>query len=132
MISATLTSIVINLFENLGASLTAGLSTILLVPIIPVITGTSGNTGSQAFATMVRSMAVGDVTPKEYRKYISREAKIGFILGFLLAIVNFVRLAIYFVIPSFRTNFADTNNQAGVVTPYVIALYISLGSSVAL
>lgn len=132
MISATLTSIVINLFENLGASLTAGLSTILLVPIIPVITGTSGNTGSQAFATMVRSMAVGDVTPKEYRKYISREAKIGLILGFLLAVVNFVRLAIYFTIPSFRTNFADTNNQAGVVTPYVIALYISLGSSVAL
>lgn len=127
MISATLTSIVISLFETLGAELTAGLSSALLVPIIPVITGTSGNTGSQAFATTVRAMAIGDVTPKEYRKAIFKEFKIGVLLGMLLAIVNIARLAIYFAIPAFRMN-----NESHTVINYSHAIYIALGSSIAL
>lgn len=127
MVSATLTSIVISLFENLGAALTAGLSSALLVPIIPVITGTSGNTGSQAFATTVRAMAVGEVTPKEYRKAVFKEFQIGMMLGVLLAIVNIVRLAIYFSIPIFRIN-----NDDKTIISYVYAIYIALGSSVAL
>lgn len=127
MISATLTSIVISLFETLGAELTAGLSSALLVPIIPVITGTSGNTGSQAFATTVRAMAIGDVTPKEYRKAIFKEFKIGVLLGMLLAIVNIARLAIYFSIPAFRMN-----NESHTVINYNYAIYIALGSSIAL
>lgn len=131
MISATLTSIVISLFENLGATLTAGLSSILLVPILPVITGTSGNTGSQAFATIVRAMAVGDITPKEYRKSVIKEAKIGFLLGLLLAIVNVIRLSIYFAVPSFRTNYT-AGSESAIITPYLISFYISLGSSLAL
>lgn len=125
MLSATLTSIAISLFENLGNSLTAGLSSVLLVPIIPVITGTSGNTGSQSFATVVRAIAIGDVTPKEYRKVIRKEFQIGLLLGTLLGVANTLRLCIYFAIPYFRT-YGDTEAN------YVTTLYISIGSSIAL
>lgn len=129
MFSATLTSVAISLFENLGMNLTAGLSSILLVPIIPVITGTSGNTGSQAFATTVRAIAVGDVTPKEYKKLILKEFKIGLILGGLLAFANVLRLMIYFAIPMFRTT---TSNGVETLTPYVHTIYIALACSFAL
>ena len=125
MLSATLTSVAISLFENIGNELTAGLSSILLVPIIPVITGTSGNTGSQSFATVVRAIAIGDVTPKEYRKVIGKEFQIGILLGLLLAIANIVRLCIYFAIPYFRSDGKQT-------AEYITTLYISIGSSAAL
>ena len=127
MISATLTSVAISLFQNLGANLTAGVSTALLVPIIPVITGTSGNTGSQSFATTVRLIAIGDVTPKEYRKLILKEFKIGLVLGLFLSIINFIRLLIYFAIPAFRQN--DTSHT---IIPYQETLFISLCASFAL
>lgn len=127
MISATLTSIAISLFQNLGANLTAGVSTALLVPIIPVITGTSGNTGSQSFATTVRLIAIGDVTPKEYRKLILKEFKIGLVLGLFLSIVNFIRLLIYFAIPAFRQN-----DMSHTIIPYQETLFISLCASFAL
>lgn len=126
MLSATLTSIAISLFEDLGSQLTAGLSSALLVPIIPVITGTSGNTGSQSFATIVRAISVGDVTPKEYKKVIGKEFQIGLVLGLLLAIANIIRLCIYFAIPVFRYG----NN--GEAVHYLTTLYVSFGSSLAL
>lgn len=127
MISATLTSILITLFEQWGIRETAGLSTIILIPILPVITGTSGNTGSQSFATTIRTLAVGEVTNKEYSKLIFKEFKIALILGLLLAIINFARLLIYFSIPQFRLN-TDT----GLYIDYLKTVYVSLGVSVAL
>lgn len=127
MISATLTSILITLFEQWGIRETAGLSTILLIPILPVITGTSGNTGSQSFATTIRTLAVGEVTNKEYSKLIYKEFKIALILGLLLAIINFARLLIYFSIPQFRLN-TDT----GLYIDYLKTVYVSLGVSGAL
>ncbi|MBR2651854.1 magnesium transporter [bacterium] len=127
MVSATLTSVAISLFQNLGASITAGVSTALLVPIIPVITGTSGNTGSQSFATTVRLIAIGDVTPKEYKKLIFNEFKIGLLLGFFVSIINFARLLIYFAIPAFRQNEMDSTT-----IPYVETIFISLCASFAL
>lgn len=128
MVSATLTSVAISLFQNLGASITAGVSTALLVPIIPVITGTSGNTGSQSFATTVRLIAIGDVTPKEYKKLIFNEFKIGLLLGFFVSVINFARLLIYFAIPAFRQNEMGSTT----IIPYVETIFISLCASFAL
>ncbi len=132
MISATLTSIVIDRFENWGMSATLGLSTILFVPIIPVITGTSGNTGSQSAATIIRSLAVGEVTPKEYKKVILKEFQIGIILGGMLAVFNMLRLAIYFAIPPFRDIDSDTLNQLDINNTYAVAMIAAVASSIAL
>ncbi|GAA5414834.1 magnesium transporter [Ureaplasma ceti] len=136
MISATLTSIVINRFQDLGDTVTAGLSSAVLVPIIPVITGTSGNTGSQAVASVIRALAVGEVTPKEYRRVIWKEFKVGFVLGFILAIVNIARLAIYFAIPAFRPDLSGVhfmhNQHLTITNPYVVAIIASVASSIAL
>lgn len=96
MIAATLTSIVLDLFQGLGEQLTSGLSTLLLIPILPVLTGTSGNAGSQASASIIRSLSTGELTKKEYTKAVSKETLVGFVVGSLLALINFARLLIYF------------------------------------
>ncbi len=96
MISATITSFIIDRFQLLGDELTSGLSTLLLVPIIPVLTGTSGNAGSQSSASIIRALSIGDITNKEYIKAIRKELLVGFCIGIILAIINFVRLTIYY------------------------------------
>lgn len=59
MLSATLTAVLIDQFQNLGQTATAGLSTLVIVPIIPAMTGTSGNAGSQSAASVIRALSVG-------------------------------------------------------------------------
>ena len=98
MIGATFTSIVIQQFQNHIDGLFIGLTTAILIPILPVITGTAGNAGAQASASIIRSLALGEITNKEYFKTIKKEFYIGVIIGFILAIVNFLRLAIFYAI----------------------------------
>lgn len=98
MITATFTSFVLDKFQDLGQTLTQGLSTIMLVPLLPVLTGTSGNAGSQASASIIRSLSIGEITKKEYFKAILKEVTVGIIVGLILAVVNFVRLLIYYII----------------------------------
>ena len=62
MISATCTGFLIDKFQDVGQLVTAGLSTLVIVPIIPAMTGTSGNAGSQAAASVIRALSVGEIT----------------------------------------------------------------------
>ncbi len=96
MVAATLTSVVLDLFQGLGESWVAGLSSILLVPLIPVLTGTSGNAGSQSAASIIRSLSLGEITKVDYWKAIFKEFRVGLVVGGILSIINFVRLLIYY------------------------------------
>ncbi len=96
MISATITSFIIDRFQFLGDQWTSGLSTLLLVPIIPVLTGTSGNAGSQSSASIIRALSIGDITNREYAKAIRKELYVGFCIGLILALINFIRLVVYY------------------------------------
>ncbi|MGL4948483.1 MAG: magnesium transporter [Mycoplasma sp.] len=98
MLGATLTSVVLDQFQTLSETLTMGISTIILVPLLPVLTGTSGNAGSQASASIIRSLSIGEITRKEYFRAISKEIRVGLIVGIFLAILNFVRLVAYYAI----------------------------------
>ena len=98
MIMSTLTSFVLDSFQHLGDVLTMGISTTLLVPLLPVLTGTSGNAGSQASASIIRSLSIGEITKKEYWKAILKELQVGILIGLILAVINFVRLLIYYAI----------------------------------
>lgn len=95
MISATITSIIIDQFQLLSEELTAGISSILLIPLLPVLTGTSGNAGSQSSASIIRSLSIGDIGPSEYRKAIFKEFKVGLLIGLILAFINILRLSVY-------------------------------------
>ena len=70
MISATLSQIVLDVFQGISsASLTVALST-AIIAMLPVISGAAGNAGSQSSTTVIRALAVGDITTKDYLKVV--------------------------------------------------------------
>ncbi|UZE94551.1 magnesium transporter [Alkalimarinus alittae] len=80
-----------NLFS--GAGLAFFEETILayvsLVFFLPLLIDSSGNAGSQSATLMVRAMATGDVTMKDWKKLISRELVIALALGLTMALLVF-------------------------------------------
>lgn len=107
MIGATLSQIIIDSFysitENfINAAIEATVSTSILVggilAIIPVISSSAGNAGSQASSTITRSMALNELKNTKPCKVIFKEFKIGVILGSVLMLANFLRLMIYYLV----------------------------------
>lgn len=82
-VGATLTVQVLDTFEATLAQMT------VLALFVPLLIGTGGNTGNQAATTVTRSLALGEVTPRDVRRVLSREVRVGFSLGLLLGALGF-------------------------------------------
>ena len=63
---------------------------VALAFFIPLLMGTGGNAGSQMSALMIRSLATGEVVPRDYFRLLRREILMGIALGFCLSIVGFL------------------------------------------
>ncbi|WP_227395748.1 magnesium transporter [Jeotgalibacillus aurantiacus] len=59
----------------------------ILAVFIPLIAGMAGNTGTQALAVAVRSIATGDIKDESKMKLILREAGTGFITGSICGVI---------------------------------------------
>ncbi|MBN1900985.1 magnesium transporter [Candidatus Sumerlaeota bacterium] len=57
---------------------------------IPLLMGTGGNAGSQVAALMIRSLATGEIIPKDFLQLAKRELLMGIVLGICLALVGFL------------------------------------------
>lgn len=68
---------------------------VLLAAFIPLIGGTSGNSGTQALAVAVRGIATGDVAKESKFKLIIREALTSIIMGIICGIVAFLIVYIW-------------------------------------
>jgi magnesium transporter len=68
-------------------------SAIVLVLFIPLIMSSGGNSGSQASMLIVRALAVGDIRLREWRRVMGREIASGLMLGLILGILGFARVA---------------------------------------
>jgi len=85
----TLTATAMSFFENEIAKI------IILAMFIPLIISSGGNTGSQASTLVIRALALGEVTVRDWWKIIRREIKVGFILGLILGLIGFLRVVIW-------------------------------------
>ncbi|RKX66751.1 MAG: hypothetical protein DRP42_02495 [Tenericutes bacterium] len=56
------------------------------------VVDSSGNAGSQVSATVIRALALGDITNQDMGKTIKKESKAAFYLGSVAALVSFVRI----------------------------------------
>lgn len=65
---------------------------IVLAIFIPLIISSGGNSGSQATSLIIRSMAVGEVTIKDWWTVMRKECITGLILGVFLAIIGLLRV----------------------------------------
>jgi magnesium transporter len=82
--TATLTGGVMAMFQN---TLEAVVS---LTIFIPLLIGTGGNAGSQTTTTIVRAMAVGDVSWHDGWRVLWHEIGVGLVLGLGMAIFAFI------------------------------------------
>ncbi|MBY4128991.1 magnesium transporter [Rhodococcus fascians] len=83
-LSAILTVQVLEIFEHALAAV------VTLALFIPLLTGTGGNTGSQAATTVTRALALGDVRPRDIAAVLLREIRVGATMGAMLGTLGFV------------------------------------------
>lgn len=77
MVSAS----VIGLFEDTIATL------IVLAVFLPVVANLGGNAGTQTLAVMVRSLALGEIGVKEYRRALKKEIAVGLMNGIIIGLL---------------------------------------------
>lgn len=94
MLSATITGLLLGHYED----------ALLVMPIlntfVPMLTGTGGNCGSQSSTLIIRGLAVDEIEFGDIFKALFKELRIGLVVGFLLAIVNGIRIVIMYGNPT--------------------------------
>ena len=88
MLSATVTGMIITRYEEAMSA--------LLVSFLPMLMDTGGNCGAQSSAMIIRSMATDEIQFKDFFRAVSKELRIALIVGFVLALVNSLRIVIMY------------------------------------
>jgi magnesium transporter len=65
---------------------------VMLALFMPLIISSGGNSGSQATTLIIRAMALGEVTLRDWWRVMRREAMSGLSLGVILGAIGFVRI----------------------------------------
>ncbi len=60
----------------------------ILASFLPLVMGMGGNSGSQAAAQIIRALALGQVTIKDWLRVVWNEARVGIILGVTLGLIG--------------------------------------------
>lgn len=68
---------------------------VVLALFLPLIISSGGNAGSQASTLIIRAMALGEVTLKDWWRVMRREVFSGLFLGCALGIIGFFRVALW-------------------------------------
>ncbi len=87
MISATFTGLIINSFEGRLNAISP-----VLFACIPMLMDTGGNSGSQASVTIIRALALGELTTKDTGRVLLKEILAGLLLAATLAVACFAKL----------------------------------------
>ena len=86
MLSAAFTGGIISYFEEALAAQVA------LTAFIPMLMDTGGNCGSQSSVTVIRGLALGEMSLSDWGRVLWKELRISSMCAVALAAVNFVRL----------------------------------------
>ncbi|MFH1234666.1 MAG: magnesium transporter, partial [Candidatus Diapherotrites archaeon] len=81
LFTAVLAAFSIALFENLLLAM----ATIAIY--LPIVAGMGGNAGTQTLAIMVRGLALGEVSVKEYKRALKKELIVGLANGLITGLV---------------------------------------------
>lgn len=87
--------------EMLTATATAAYSgalekTVILSILMPLIISSGGNSGSQATSLIIRAMALGEVTLRDWWRVLWRELRAGLMLGTILGTLGFLRIIAFY------------------------------------
>jgi magnesium transporter len=68
---------------------------VVLALFIPLIISSGGNSGSQASSIIIRAMALGEISFRDWWRVARREILSGLLLGTILGVVGFLRVFIW-------------------------------------
>ena len=120
LVSAFLTGSVISGFENALVAMP------ILMVFIPMLMDTAGNAGSQSSAQIIRSMALGEITPKIWLNVLWKEVRVALLCGLGMGIVVFGRIMLLDNL-AFQSTITDGINQAfGIACTVTLALCITV------
>jgi magnesium transporter len=68
---------------------------VVLALFVPLIISSGGNSGSQASTLVIRAMALGEITLRDWWRVMRREVFSGLALGAILGTIGFLRIAIW-------------------------------------
>ncbi|HET9857850.1 MAG TPA: magnesium transporter, partial [Chthoniobacterales bacterium] len=71
---------------------------LVLALFLPLIISSGGNSGSQASTLMIRAMALGEVTLRDWWRVMSRELQAGLALGVILGVIGVLRVGAWAMI----------------------------------
>ncbi len=89
MIGEMLTATAMGFFEGEIAK------AVVLALFIPLIISSGGNSGSQAATLIIRALAVGEITVKDWWVILKRELASGVLLGVILGVIGFLRISLW-------------------------------------
>lgn len=68
---------------------------VVLALFMPLIISSGGNSGSQGSTLVIRAMALGEVTLKDWWRIMRREIVAGLLLGLILGTIGFLRISLW-------------------------------------
>jgi magnesium transporter len=68
---------------------------VVLALFVPLVISSGGNSGSQAASLIIRALAVGEVTLRDWWRIMQREVLSGLALGAILGSVGFIRVSLW-------------------------------------
>jgi magnesium transporter len=71
---------------------------LVLALFLPLIISSGGNSGSQASTLMIRAMALGEVTLRDWWRVMGREVQAGLSLGIILGAIGIIRVGAWAII----------------------------------
>jgi magnesium transporter len=77
---------------------------ITLALFIPLIISSGGNSGSQTSSLIIRAMALGEVTLRDWWRVLGRELGLGLTLGLMLGAIGFLRIWLW---PGAEANYGE-------------------------
>ena len=86
MLSATFTGMILNHYESKLAAC------LVLNAYIPMLSGTGGNSGTQASVAVIRALSLDEVDFSDILQVLWKELRVSFLCGVCLAAANFVKM----------------------------------------
>ncbi len=100
---------------------------LVLTLFIPLIMSSGGNSGSQATSLIIRAMALGEVTLKDWWKVALRELPSGIVLGVLLGVLGLIRVVVWHYL-GIAGGYGPNFMRIGAVVGFALLGVVTFGS----
>ncbi|WP_300940949.1 magnesium transporter [Faecalibaculum rodentium] len=110
---------VVSLFEAVVAQIP------LVLAFQSLILGMSGNVGTQSLGVTIRVLMDDELTGKEKRHLVAKEARVGFVNGLIMGSMAFVFLGLYILAAKHQTVAASFTISACIAVSLWLAMIVS-------